>query len=151
NLGNSVDLPDERCFSGLDAYDKVIKSDANYIILATPPGFRPLHMQAAVAAGKNIFTEKPVCVDGPGARTVPAAFEEANKKGTGTAAGTQRRHQLSYTETMKRVHQGEAGEVRAMRGYWNGPGIWFHRRDELKNLGEKDSDLAYQLHNWYHF
>jgi predicted dehydrogenase len=150
-LGNSVDLPDERCFDGLDAAEKVIKSDANYIILATPPGFRPVHIEAAVAAGKNIFTEKPVCVDGPGARKVYAAYEAALSKKLGIVAGTQRRHQLGYVECMKRVLQGEAGDVTALRGYWNGTGIWFRGRDELKRNGIPDSDLAYQLNNWYHF
>jgi myo-inositol 2-dehydrogenase/D-chiro-inositol 1-dehydrogenase len=150
-LGNSVDLPDERCFDGLDAFEKVIKSDANYIILATPPGFRPVHIEAAVAAGKNIFTEKPVCVDGTGARKVFAAYESALSKKLGIVAGTQRRHQLSYVETMKRLHQGELGDVTALRAYWNGGGIWFRNRAELKQHGIPDTDLAFQLHNWYHF
>jgi predicted dehydrogenase len=150
-LNNSVDLPEERCFSGLDAYEKVINSPANYIILATPPGFRPLHLQAAVAAGKNVFTEKPVCVDGPGGRKCLAAYEEANKKKLGIAAGTQRRHQSSYLEAMKRIHEGEIGDIAAMRAYWNGTGIWFHNRDELKGKVDQVTDLAYQLYNWYHF
>jgi predicted dehydrogenase len=150
-LGNSVDLPEDRCFAGLDAYEKVINSDANYIILATPPGFRPLHLQAAVAAGKNIFTEKPVGTDIAGIRKVLAAYEEAQKKGLHIAAGTQRRHQLGYVETMKRIHDGAIGDLTAMRAYWNGNGIWFHNRADLAKLGVKDTDLAYQLYNWYHF
>src|SRR5205807_5270799 len=88
--GNSVDLPDDRCFLGLDAYEKVLNSDINYVILATPPGFRPLHLQAAVAAGKTIFTEKPVGVDGTGIRKVLAAYEEAKRKNLAIVAGTQR-------------------------------------------------------------
>jgi myo-inositol 2-dehydrogenase/D-chiro-inositol 1-dehydrogenase len=68
-LGNKVDLPEERCFHGIDGYQKVINAGVNYVILATPPGFRPQHLKAAVAAGKHIFTEKPVAVDGPGIRT----------------------------------------------------------------------------------
>jgi myo-inositol 2-dehydrogenase/D-chiro-inositol 1-dehydrogenase len=150
-LGNRVDLPQERCFAGLDCHDRVINSGANYIILATPPGFRPLHLQAAVAAGKNIFTEKPVGVDGPGIRKVLAAYEDAQKKGLAIVAGTQRRHQLGYLETMKRVHDGAIGDITSMRAYWNGQGIWFRRRDELARHGIKESDLAYQLNNWYHF
>ncbi len=151
-FGNTVDLPDDRCYAGLDAYEKVINTPGvNYIILATPPGFRPPHLQAAVAAGKNIFTEKPVGVDGPGIRKVLAAYEEAQKKGLAIAAGTQRRHQLSYIETMKQVHDGAIGDITALRCYWNGSGIWFHPRKELAKLGIPDSDLAYQLYNWYHF
>ena len=78
---NQVTATNDTLFHGLDAYKKVLAADVNYVILATPPGFRPMHMQAAVAAGKNIFTEKPVGVDGPGIRKVLAAAEEAKKKG----------------------------------------------------------------------
>jgi predicted dehydrogenase len=151
SLGNKVDLPEERCFVGLDCYKKVIDSGANYIMLATPPGFRPLHLQAAVAAGKHIFTEKPVGVDGPGIRKVLATYEDASKKNLGIAAGTQRRHQLSYLETMKRIHDGAIGDIVAMRCYWNGGAIWFRNRDELRRHDIPMSELAYQLHNWYHF
>src|SRR5262249_17367126 len=149
---NTVDLPDERCFVGLDAYEKVINDPAvNYVILATPPGFRPPHLQAAVAAGKNIFTEKPVGVDGPGIRKVLAAYDESQKKGLCIAAGTQRRHQLGYLETLKQVHDGAIGDIAALRCYWNGSGIWFHPRKELAQHNIPDSDLAFQLYNWYHF
>src|SRR5262249_37694991 len=118
--GNSVDLPDDRCHVGLDAYEKVINTPGvNYVILATPPGFRPMCLQAAVAAGKNIFTEKPVGVDGPGIRKVLAAYEESQKKRLAIAAGTQRRHQLGYLETMKQVHDGAIGDITALRCYWN--------------------------------
>jgi myo-inositol 2-dehydrogenase/D-chiro-inositol 1-dehydrogenase len=150
-LGNKVDLPEERCFAGIDAYEKVINSDVNYIILAAPPGFRPTHLQAAVAAGKNIFTEKPAGVDGPGIRKALAAYEDARKKNLYIVAGTQRRHEAGYLETLKQVHGGEIGDITAMRCYWNGQGIWFRNRSELAQNGIPDSDLAYQLHNWYHF
>jgi predicted dehydrogenase len=151
--GNSVDLPDDRLFVGLDAYEKVLNvPEVNYVILATPPGFRPLHLQAAVAAGKNIFTEKPVGVDGPGIRKVLEAYEEAQKKGLAIVAGTQRRHQLGYLETMKRVKDGDIGDLTALRCYWNNSGIWFHKREDMAKDHIPDTgDLAYQLYNWYHF
>src|SRR5262249_39771496 len=105
SLGNGADLPEDRCFVGLDAYKKVINHpDVNYVILATPPGFRPLHIEEAVNAGKNLFTEKPVGVDGPGIRQVLAAYDKAVQKGLHIAAGTQRRHQAGYLETIKRIH-----------------------------------------------
>jgi predicted dehydrogenase len=145
-LGNSVDLPESRCFVGLDGYEKVINTpEVNYVMLATPPGFRPLHIQAAVAAGKNFFTEKPVAVDAAGIRKVLAAYEESVKKGLRIVTGTQRRHQLGYLETMKRVHGGDIGEITALRAYWNGGGIWF--RDRKPGM----TDVAYQCENWYHF
>ena len=81
------------------------------LILATPPGFRPLHLAAAVAAGKHIFTEKPVAVDGPGIRTVLDGYEEAKTKNLAIVAGTQRRHQAGYLETMKRIHDGAIGDI----------------------------------------
>jgi myo-inositol 2-dehydrogenase / D-chiro-inositol 1-dehydrogenase len=145
-----IDVGD-RIFTGLDAYQKVLDSGIDLVILATPPGFRPLHLEAAVKAGKNIFTEKPVGVDGPGIRRVLAAYEEAKKKNLAIVAGTQRRHQTGYLETMKRVHGGEIGDIVAANGYWNGHGIWFNPRSDLKNHGVPDSDVAYQIYNWYHF
>ncbi|MCS6852319.1 MAG: Gfo/Idh/MocA family oxidoreductase [Gemmataceae bacterium] len=151
-LGNRVNLSDDRCYVGLDCYEKVINTPGvNYVILATPPGFRPMHLEAAVAAGKHIFTEKPVAVDGPGVRKCLAAYEEAVKKKLCIAAGTQRRHQLGYIETIKRIHDGAIGDIVAARCYWNGSGIWFRPRQELIKNGCPNTDLAYQLNNWYHF
>ncbi len=140
-----ADLPDDRCHVGLDAYEKVLKENIDLVILATPPGFRPLHLEAAVKAGKNIFTEKPVAVDGPGIRRVLAAAEEAKKKNLKIVGGTQRRHQAGYLETIKRLHDKEIGDIVAASCYWNNAGIWFHQRKP------KMSDVQYQIHNWYHF
>src|SRR5262249_40923256 len=110
-----------------------------------PPGFRPQHLEAAIKAGKHVFTEKPVAVDGPGVRKVLALAEEAKRKNLAVVAGTQRRHQTGYLETMKRVHDGAIGEIVAGRCYWNGGGIWFRERKQGQ------SDIAYQCNNWYHF
>jgi predicted dehydrogenase len=152
NLGNGVDLPDERCFTGLDAYKKVIHHpDVNYVILATPPGFRPLHIEEVVNTGKNLFTEKPVSTDGPGIKRVLAAYDLAKKKGLKIVAGTQRHHQAGYIETVKRIHDGAIGDLILLRAYWNNQGIWFKDRGGLKSYPEAPTDLAYQLYNWYHF
>ncbi len=153
-LGNTADISEDRCFWGLDAYKKLINCpEVNYVILATPPGFRPLHIEETVHAGKNLFTEKPVGVDGPGIRQVLAAYDASMKKGLHIGAGTQRRHQAGYIETMKRIHDGEIGDIVLLRGYWNGNGIWFNGRKNYAGQGfhEKETDLAYQLYNWYHF
>ncbi|MBU6293307.1 MAG: Gfo/Idh/MocA family oxidoreductase [Planctomycetes bacterium] len=145
-LGNKVDLPDDRVFWGLDAYKKVINCpDVDYVILATPPGFRPLHITEAVNAGKHVFTEKPVGVDGPGIRAVLKAFDEANKKKLGAAAGTQRRHQLAYIETIKKIHDGAIGELVTGRAYWNQGILWTRARKEGM------TDLEYQMWNWYNY
>lgn len=139
-------VPADKCFSGFDAYQKALAvPGVNYAILAAPPGFRPIHFKACVDAGKHTFTEKPVCVDGPGARIMYAAAEEAKKKNLKIAAGTQRRHQLGYIETVKRIRDGAIGDITDLRAYWvNGGPIW-HR-------GMKgDTDLERQVHNWYHY
>jgi myo-inositol 2-dehydrogenase/D-chiro-inositol 1-dehydrogenase len=150
-LGNKVDV-DSHCYVGLNAYDDLInKSGANYIILATPPGFRPLHLQAAVAAGKNIFTEKPVGVDGPGIRKVLKAYEEAKQKGLHIAAGTQRRHDPRYIETIQRVKDGAIGELMGGRAHWMQDTLW-QRVDEMKKYHpEITGDVAQQIYNWYNY
>jgi myo-inositol 2-dehydrogenase/D-chiro-inositol 1-dehydrogenase len=144
-LGDRLDLPDDRCFVGFDAFEKVLACDLEYVILATPPGFRPQHLKAAVAAGKHIFTEKPVGVDGPGIRAVLQAYEDAKKKNLSIAAGTQRRHQACYLESMKRIHGGEIGEITSARCYWNQGALW-HREHEAGW-----SDMEWQIRNWLYF
>jgi predicted dehydrogenase len=143
-FGTKIDVGD-RAFTGLDAYQKVIASDVNYIILATPPGFRPRHLAAAIAAGKNVFTEKPVGVDGPGIRAVLAAYEQSKTKGLGIAAGTQRRHQTGYLDAMKRIHDGAIGKITSARCYWNQGGLW------KKDRQPEWTDAEWQLRNWLYF
>ncbi len=138
------DVADDRCFVGFDAYQKVIDC-CDLVMLATPPGFRPLHIEATIHAGKQLFTEKPVGVDGTGIRKVLAAAEEAQKKGLSVVAGTQRRHQKGYIECMKRLHDGAIGELVGGRVYWNQGDIWAHKRQSGWN------DTEYQIRNWYHF
>ncbi len=139
-------IPDDRCFVGLDAYKKLLAlDDVNYVILATPPGFRPIHLAAAVKAGKNIFTEKPVAVCPAGIRMVMEASEEAAQKGLAIVAGTQRRHQASYVETMKRIRDGAIGDIMSAQCYWNMGGLWVKKRQP------DQSDVEYQLRNWLYF
>jgi len=141
-----VTATDETVFHGLDGYKQLLAmQNVNYVILATPPGFRPYHIEAAVDAGKSIFTEKPVAVDVAGIRRVLAAAKKSQAKGLKIAAGTQRRHQAGYIETMKRLHDGEFGEILSGRVYWNGNTPWFNQRQKGQN------DAQYQLYNWYHF
>jgi myo-inositol 2-dehydrogenase / D-chiro-inositol 1-dehydrogenase len=140
-----TDVPKERCFVGFDAYEKVLASDINYVILATPPGFRPVHLKAAITAGKNIFTEKPVAVDGPGIRACLALYEEAKAKGLAIVAGTQRRHQKSYQEAIQRIHGGAIGEIVGARCYWNQGSLWHKPRQP------EWSDMEWQLRNWLYF
>ena len=141
-----ISIPDEMCFTGFDACQRLLSvPEINYVILATPPHFRPMHLKAAIEAGKNVFMEKPVAVDGPGIRTVLAAGELAKQKGLGIAAGTQRRHMRGYNETIKRLHDGEIGEILYGRAYWNGGTIWVMDRQSGW------SDMEWQLRNWNYF
>ncbi|AGA27011.1 Gfo/Idh/MocA family oxidoreductase [Singulisphaera acidiphila] len=144
-VGDQVDVSKERCFTGFDAFQKVIDSGVDLVILASPPGFRPMMIEAAVKAGKNIFTEKPVAVDAPGIRKVLAAAEEAKQKGLAVVAGTQRRHQASYVECMKRIHDGDLGEITGGQCYWNQGGLWMKPRETSW------SDMEWQVRNWLYF
>ena len=114
----------ETCFSGFDAYRKVLAADVDLVILAAPPFFRPSHLAAAIEAGKHVFTEKPVAVDPVGVRSVIATSELAARKGLAIVAGTQRRHQAHYLEIMKRVRAGDIGELVAGQCYWNMGSLW---------------------------
>lgn len=132
--------------AGLDSYVKVLQiPDVNYAIIAGPPGFRAPHFKACVEAGKHVFMEKPVAVDGPTCRIMYAAAESSEKKNLKVAAGTQRRHESNYIETIKRLHDGMIGDIVTLRVYWvNGGPIW-HRG--LRG----DTDLERQVNNWYHY
>jgi predicted dehydrogenase len=138
------DVSDDRCFSGFDAYQKVIDC-SDLVILATPPGFRPLHIEATIKAGKHLFAEKPVAVDGTGIRKVLAAYEEANQKKLSVVTGTQRRHSASYIESLNRIRDGALGEIISGRVFWNQGDIWARARQS------QWSDTEYQIRNWYHY
>ena len=141
-----IQLPEERCFTGLDAYKKLLAvPEINYVILATPPHFRPQHLMAAVEAGKHVFMEKPVAVDAPGVRLVMQAGELAKQKQLGIAAGTQRRHDRGYQETIARLRDGAIGEIVYAKCYWNGGQIWVIDREPGW------TDLEWQFRNWNYF
>lgn len=145
-LKGDFNVPEDRCFVGLDAYKKVMAlDDVNLVILATPPGFRPVQLAEAIRQGKHVFMEKPVAVCPAGIKMVIEASELAEQKGLGIVAGTQRRHQNEYVETMKRVLDGAIGEIVSAQCYWNMGGLWCHNRE----AGE--SDIEWQIRNWLYF
>jgi predicted dehydrogenase len=142
----AVKVTPETCFTGLDGYKKLLAiRNINYIVTAAPPGFRPLHLEAAVKAGKHVFMEKPVAVDPVGVRSVIASAELAAKKGLGIVAGTQRRHQARYLETLKRVHDGAIGEIVGGQCYWNQGELWV-----IPKTAEM-SEMEWQCRNWLYF
>jgi predicted dehydrogenase len=142
----AVKVKPETCFTGFDGYKKLLAIKAiNYIVMAAPPGFRPIHLKAAVEAGKHVFMEKPVAVDPVGVRSVIASSELAAKKRLAIVAGTQRRHQQKYLEVMKRIHDGAIGEVVGGQCYWNQGELWV-----IKQTPEM-SDMEWQCRNWLYF
>ena len=140
-----VDVPKERQFVGLDAYQKAIDCDVDMVLLCTPPGFRPAQFEAAVKAGKHVFMEKPVATDAPGVRRIMAANAEAKKKKLAVAVGHHLRHEAKYRDAVNRIHDGAIGDLQFMRVYFNDPAIWVRPR----RPGQ--SEMQYQVRNWYHF
>jgi myo-inositol 2-dehydrogenase/D-chiro-inositol 1-dehydrogenase len=138
-------VTDATSFSGFDAYEKVLASDIDLVILAAPPGFRPAHLAAAVAAGKHIFTEKPVAVDAAGVRSVLATCEAARQKNLAIVAGTQRRHQAEYLEAIQRIQDGAIGKIVSGQVFWNQGGLW--NRDRRPDW----TDAEWQIRNWLYF
>jgi len=144
-FGDRIDVPPDRVFIGLHAYKQAVATDCDLVVIATPPGFRPMQYRAAVEAGKNVFMEKPCCVDGPGYRSLIETSKLADEKGLLVAVGLQRRHEPRYIETIKRIQDGAIGQISYLRVYWNGGGIWNRAREPGM------TEMQYQVHNWYHF
>lgn len=138
-------VTDDRCFTGFDAYQKVLAADVDFVILASPPFFRPAHLAAAVAAGKHIFAEKPVAVDSAGIRSVLETYRQAKQKGLAIGVGTQRRHQAEYLQALARIHDGAIGTVVSGQVFWNQGGLW--------NLERQPdwTDAEWQIRNWLYF
>jgi predicted dehydrogenase len=142
----NIKVTNETFFVGFDAYQKVIGAGVDMVILAAPPHFRPPHLKAAIEAGKHVFMEKPAGVDPAGIRSLIATSELAEKKKLAIVAGTQRRHQAHYVEIMKRVKNGDIGEIVAAQCYWNGGDMlgywkWYEQSDTLKGM-------EWQCRNW---
>ena len=143
---DKVKVTKDKCFTGFDNYLKVAACpEVNLIVTAAAPGFRPLHLKAAVDAGKNVFMEKPVAVDPVGVRSVIASSDLARKKGLAIVSGTQRRHQQRYIELMKRINNGEIGEITGGQCYWNQGDLWVVKKTPQM------SDMEWQCRNWLYF
>jgi predicted dehydrogenase len=141
-----VKVTPERMFTGFDGYKRLAAvPEINLVVMASPPGFRPMQLQAAVEAGKNVFMEKPVAVDPVGVRSVIASSDTAAKKGLAIVSGTQRRHQARYLELMKRIHEGAIGELVGGQCYWNQADLWV----KLREPGM--SEMEWQCRNWLYF
>ncbi|MDH3584425.1 MAG: Gfo/Idh/MocA family oxidoreductase [Phycisphaerae bacterium] len=144
--GKQVKVGSADKHTGFDGYKQLIdRDDVDLVILTTPPGFRPLHFEYAVQKGKNVFMEKPVASDAHGIRRVLAAAAEAKKKNLKVGVGLQRHHDVRYQETIKRIQDGAIGDVVTLRCYWNGGRPWHRARQEGQ------TEMEYQMRNWYYF
>jgi predicted dehydrogenase len=145
-LKDKFDVSTDRCFTGWDAYQKLLDlKEIDIVILTTPPGFRPLHLRAAVAAGKHIFAEKPVAVDVPGALAVQEACVEARKKNLAVVSGLCWRYDGPKRATFQQIHEGRLGDIVALQCTYNTGGLWHVPREEGM------SDMEWQLRNWLYF
>lgn len=146
---DKVKVTPEKCFSGLNAYQQVIDSGVDVVLLAAPPGFRPAHLKAAVEAGKHIFCEKPMATDAPGVRSVLESVEVAKAKKLSLVAGFCWRYELARREFYQRIHDGAIGDLRAVYAtYYAGPVKPMPAPSERPaDMG----DLEWQLRNWYNF
>ena len=131
-------------FIGFGSYKKAI-DEADVIILATPPGFRPQHFEYAVSEGKHVFMEKPVATDVAGIKKVLAAAKIAEAKKLNVVIGLQRRYQSSYLETVNLIKKGSIGNIVSGQVYWNSGGVWVRPRQP------EYTEMEYQMRNWYYF
>jgi predicted dehydrogenase len=140
-----VDVKEDHCFTGFDAYKGVLSSGVDVVLLTTPPHFRPLHLRAAVDAGKHVFCEKPVAADATGVRKVLGACRDARAKGLCLVSGLCYRYQHAKRETMARVHDGAVGDIVALQCSYNTGALWH------KDRQPGWSDMEWQLRNWLYF
>jgi len=134
----------ERCFSGWDNHKAVIEN-VDLVLLTEPPGFRPMHLRAAIEAGKHVFAEKPVAVDPAGVRHVIETAKMADEKKLAIVAGTQTRHQANAVETIRRIHDGAIGELRDGQCYFLTGELWYHQPKP------EWSEMEIQCRNWYYY
>lgn len=140
-----VEVDPQHRFVGLDAYRKVMETNADLVILAAPPGFRPLHFEAAVSAGKHVFAEKPVAVDAEGVRQFLQSCQTAADRKLAVAVGLQRRHEPAYQATIAQLQSGAIGRINFCRAFWNQGASYSRPR------AKQQTELEYQLRNWNYF
>jgi predicted dehydrogenase len=141
-----IHVPKDLCFTGFEAYRRIMElNEVNYVILATPPFFRPAHLRAAVEAGKHAFVEKPVAVDPTGVRSILESGEIARRKGLTIGAGTMRRRENGSRELIRRIRDGAIGEIIACEAIWSGGELWSVDRQPHW------SDMEDQLRNWLYY
>jgi predicted dehydrogenase len=142
-----VKVEPDRRFVGFDAFQKLVNSDVDIVMLATPPGYRPAHFEAAVNAKKHIFCEKPFGTDPVGVRRFMAAAKKSEDMKLTVVSGAQRRFQKDYVQTMEKIRNGAIGDITALYAYWVGTPVI----QQPKGRQEKWGDMEWQHRNWYSF
>lgn len=145
DVGGKIDVPEDRVFIGLDAYQQAIAAGPDLVLLATPTGFRPIHYAAAINAGKHVFMEKPVCVDAPGFRLVMETNKLADERSLKVVVGLHRRHSKPYQAKVQEIRDGAIGKILMLRAYWNMGPMW------VRNREPGQTEMEFQLRNWYYF
>jgi len=145
DYGDRIKVADDHMFWGYDCHEKLAACEADLLLMATAPAFRGRQLMAAIKAGKHVFTEKPVGTDVAGCKEIIEASKLAKEKNLSIVCGTQRRHEFSRVELMKRIHDGAIGELVGGQCYWYGDGIWYRGAADWMN------ELQWQCENWYHF
>ena len=140
----SIRVKEKNRHTGFNSYQKAIDM-ADVVILATPPGFRPLHFKYAIDNDKHVFMEKPVATDAHGVRQVLESAKIAKRKKLNVVVGLQRRYQNSYNSTLKLINNGEIGKIVSGQVYWNSAGVWVRKRVKGQ------TEMEYQMRNWYYF
>ncbi|HOX02120.1 MAG TPA: Gfo/Idh/MocA family oxidoreductase [Candidatus Paceibacterota bacterium] len=142
---DQVELKDAHCFVGFDAWQKLIASDVDVVLIAAASHFHPPMLKAAIEAGKHVFCEKPHGIDIPGVKISMAAAEQAKAKGLSLVSGLCWRYDPGVRETMSRIHDGAIGDIVAIQeNYLSSPYIVRERRPG-------QGEMEYQMWNWYHF
>ncbi|MCL6273798.1 Gfo/Idh/MocA family oxidoreductase [Muricauda sp. 2012CJ35-5] len=139
-----IKVKEKHQFSGFEAYKNAIDM-ADVVILTTPPGFRPLHFEYAIAQGKHVFMEKPVATDPVGIRKVLASAKIAKEKNLNVVVGLQRRYEKKYLNLFDQIQKGSIGKIVSGQVYWNSPGVWVRARQP------EQTEMEYQMRNWYYF
>jgi len=140
----NIDVKEKNMFTGFDAYKKAIDL-CDVVILTTPPGFRPLHFEYAINNDKHVFMEKPLATDAPGIRKVLEVAKIAKDKKLNVVVGLQRHYQDKYITLYNKVVNGDIGKIVSGQVYWNDGGVWVKKRKPSQ------SELEYQMRNWYYF
>jgi predicted dehydrogenase len=140
----NVKVKDDAKFVGFDGYKEAIK-EADVVILATPPGFRPYHLEECINQGKHVFCEKPLATDAAGIRKCLDLVKVSEQKNLNIVVGLQRHYQTKYRELLKRTQDGAIGDITSGQVYWNGGGVWVRERKP------EYTEMQYQMRNWYYF